>query len=130
MSIYGSLDAPSDWTHTDECAKQDGRSSAGPTLCDCGRPDAPLKYQGSHMLPSESDERDGWVDIAAIGKHVRYWRDNPNGSVSSEPEGYEPFLRFGVNGETVVLTRRNAAQIAKTLAWFLHETNGAQETSP
>ena len=39
-----------------------------------------------------------------------------------EDEAPWPFLRFGVNEETVILTRRNVEQVAKTLNWWLDAT--------
>jgi hypothetical protein len=130
MSIYGSLPAPADDEHdVENCAYYvedppgSGCFEFSGEPCDCGQADAPLVYQGSHVLPSEGDERRGYVDIACIPAHVRYWRDNPNAPVESEPNGPpEPFLRFGVNEGTVVLTRRNVEQVHETLAWWLEAT--------
>lgn len=126
MSIYGSWAAPADDEHADDCArweKHDNVWEISDRPCDCGQPDAPLVYQGSHVLPSESDQRGGYVDIASIGTHVRFWRDNPDAPTASEPEGHEPFLRFGVNEGTVVLTRRNVEMVAASLNEWLELTS-------
>lgn len=131
MSIYGSLPAPCDDEHADDCGawdKSDGVWSLSKRPCTCGQPDAPLVYQGSHVLPSDDDKRGGWVDIACIGAHVRFWRENPDASTDDEPDwpNVEPFLRFGVNSETVVLTQRNVEQIAATLnEWLAARSLGA-----
>lgn len=124
MSIYGSLPAPSDDEHVDGCAcyveTEPSVFEANDHDCDCGQPDAPLVYQGSHVLPSETDERGGFVDIASIAAGVRYWRDNPDATIDTEPDGLvEPFLRFGVNEGTVVLTRRHVEEIVGTLTEWL-----------
>lgn len=123
MSIYGSLNAPDDLDHEDGCAcyveKPPGSGcwefSGEP--CDCGQPDAPLVYRGSHVLPSDNDERGGWVDIASIPYHItRDGRDDRD-----ESEGPWPYLRFGVNTETVVLTPRHVATIHAELGgWLSH----------
>lgn len=127
MSIYASLAAPDGEEHTDDCARwdksEDGCWEISDRPCDCGQPDAPLVYQGSHVLPSDDDERGGWVDIALIPGHVRVYRDNPDADSAGEDDWPpEPFLRFGVNGETVVLTRRNATEVAATLNDWLERT--------
>lgn len=117
MSIYGSLAAP-DEDHVEECG---GWKETAPQTfewvgpCDCGLPDTPLVYQGSHIFPGDSDERGGWVDLAMIDGHItRDGRDDA-------PEGGKPwpYLRFGVNQETVVLTRRNVEQVAASLNEWL-----------
>lgn len=105
MSIYASLPAPSDDGHKDAY-------------------EVPLVYQGSHHLPSEDDERGGWVDLALIPGHVRYWRDNPGAPEETEPDDAppDPYLRFGVNNETVVLTRRQVELVHETLTEWLIAT--------
>lgn len=107
MSIYGSLPAPGDDEHTDECARwvKNGDMWMALYPCDCGQPDAPLVYHGSQHWPAETDERGGYVDIAAP---VSFDDDCPN-----------PFLRFGVNDSTVVLTLRNVRQVAASLNEWL-----------
>lgn len=126
MSIYGSLEAPCDDLHDDDCARWEKHGNVweiSDRPCDCGQPDAPLVYQGSHILPEETDERGGYVDIAMISPHVRFWRDNPDAPTSWEPDidtaPAEPFLRFGVNESTVVLTRRNVEMVHASLTEWL-----------
>ena len=123
MSIFSSLAAPSDDQHSDECAIWDKRVDAdGETWeisdrpCDCGQPDAPLVYQGSHVLPAVGDPRGGDVDLALIPGHItRDERDDGDGTVPW------PYLRLGVNGETVILTRRHVSMILTELSgWLEH----------
>lgn len=127
MSIFASMQAPCDRDHTDECALWDKTEpdswefSGRP--CDCGQPGAPIVYKGSHVLPEETDERGGWVDIALIPPHVRYWRENPDAPTHTEPDTDthppEPFLRWGVNNDTVILTREQVKEIHAELTWWL-----------
>jgi hypothetical protein len=78
-------------------------------------------YQGSHVLPAESDERGGWVDIALIPSHItRDGRDD-----QPEDEAPWPYLRLGVNEQTVILTRRNVQEIHESLSWWLSHTGGS-----
>lgn len=118
VSIYGSLPAPNDDEHEDSCVRWDKRDNCWEISnrpCDCGQPDAPLVYHGSHVLPSEDGERGGSVDLALIPSHItRDGRDD-----QPEDEKPWPFLRFGVNEETVVLTLRNVRQIHETLTEWL-----------
>lgn len=119
MSIYGSLPAPNDDDHLDDCGlwdKHDGCWQRSDRPCTCGQPDAPLVYQGSHVLPSETDKRGGYVDIASIAGFItRDGRDESDLDYDT-PWSY---LRFGVNGETVILTERNVRQVADTLNEWL-----------
>ena len=87
--------------------------------------DAPIIYQGSHVIPAESDPRGGSVDLSAIPGHVRFWRENPDAPIEDEPEGkVEPYLRLGVqdhqgNRAVVILTARQAARLKGTLTDWL-----------
>lgn len=123
MSIFSSLGAPNDDEHEDNCTiwtKNDGIWDIEEgAVCSCGRPDAPIVYQGSHILPSQDDERGGHVDIALIPSHItRDGRDD-----RPEDEAPWPFLRMGVNSETVILTRRNVLEIVESLTYWLGEVN-------
>lgn len=129
MSIFASWGAPSDDEHTDDCARweKDGDMwDISDRPCDCGQPDSPLVYAGSHILPSEEDPRGGWVDIASIPSHItRDGRDD-----RPEDEAPWPFLRFGVNEGTVILTRRNVEQVAEALNEWLASTTDELGSSP
>lgn len=126
MSIYASLPAPSDdhsercamWVETDtECFELVG------TECTCKLRGAPLVYQRSHVLPEMDHPRGGSVDLALIPGHVRWYRDHP-GQINEMEDDLppEPFLRFGVNGETVVLDRLGVERVFLTLADWLEDT--------
>lgn len=101
--------------------------------CDCGQPRAPIVYQGSHVMPSLDDARAGWVDLAIVLPHVRFWREHPNAEPKDEPDSdthpIEPFLRFGVNGEAVILTRAHVEQIIEELRWFMRKSRPLREVS-
>lgn len=86
--------------------------------------DAPIVYQGSHVLPDEAHARGGNVGLALIPAHVRFWRDNPDANPEDEPSGPpEPFVRLDVEGEdgTVVLTKRQATRLRDALSTWLAE---------
>lgn len=121
MSIFASLAAPDDSEHEAGCAfyiLRDGCYEISGKPCDCGQPRAPLVYQGSHHLPSEFDPRGGTVDLALIPSHItRDGRDD-----KPEDEAPWPYLRFGVNEGTVILTRENVQQVYETLGWWLEAT--------
>lgn len=93
--------------------------------------DAPIVYEGSHVLPSDDAPRGGSVDVAAIPDHIsRDGRDDaPEGalkdwlrlSVDSEPsqeqhEG-EPYVSGG--RAVVVLTRSQVERLRDTLTEWL-----------
>ena len=127
MSIFASMAAPADDEHEDDCAHWDKTDPESWEIsgkpCSCGEPNAPLVYRGSHVLPSSSDERGGHVDLALIPAHVRYWRENPNAPIETEPDfPPEPYLRFGVNEGTVILERHHVEQIVSELSWWLNAT--------
>lgn len=95
--------------------------------------DAPIIYQGSHVLPEMSDARGGSVDLAYIPEHVRFWRENPDASVEDEPYDIpDPYLRLGVHAHddtyhgggdaTVLLTVRQATRLRDSLSWWLKAT--------
>lgn len=126
MSIYGSLWAPDDAEHAEDCAVytevEPGVFEFSGQPCDCGQPDAPLAYQGSHVLPHPNNPRGGTVDIACIPDHIT--RDDHPYGAEGQPK---PFLRLGVSGgiasepNTVVLTREHVARIHRELSDWLRE---------
>jgi hypothetical protein len=87
--------------------------------------DAPIIYQGSHILPDEdNDPRGGSVDLALVPQHItRDGRDN-----GDTPW---PYLRLGVDAAdstyggggsaTVVLTQRQARRLRDALSQWLKE---------
>jgi hypothetical protein len=126
VSIYASLDAPDD-DHTTECGvyvetspgcfdfDEDGE-------CTCGLLTAPIVYQGSHILPAMTDERDGHVDLALIPGHIE--RDGRERETPDEDTPW-PYLRFGVNGETVVLDVAGVERVHASLDhWLRRVTPG------
>lgn len=131
MSIYASLHAPND-LHADTCAVWRERPDDPGVLewsgepCDCGLPEAPIVYQGSHVLPSDDDERGGHVDIAAIPGHIdRAGRPPTNPDDEFTP--YHPWLRLSVwevveGSATVVLDRRGVELLYRTLGEWLEGT--------
>ncbi len=81
--------------------------------------DAPIVYQGSHVVPDDTDERGGSVDLACLPGHItRDARDDGDGPGL-------PYLRLGVqvaaglDPATVILTERQARRLHETLGEWL-----------
>jgi len=135
MSIYASLYAPEDW-HAETCAYWVETPPSSGCLepgreedCTCKKLHAPIVYKGSHVLPSMDDERGGSVDLALIPGFIqREGRDaeRPDNDESSDFPAW-PFLRFGVNGEAVVLDRAGVELVARQLNdWLAHVDGGGE----
>jgi hypothetical protein len=84
--------------------------------CTCGS--TPIRYRGSHIFPSDSDERAGGLDLGAIPRHLtRNGRDNG-------PEcGWHKWLRVsmhdGDNHGAAVLTLKQVEKLRDALnAWI------------
>lgn len=93
--------------------------------------DAPIVYEGSHVLPADDDRRGGSVEVAAIPDDItREGRDDaPEGALkdwlrlsvdsldSIETYRGAPYVEGG--SATVVLTRNQVERLADTLtAWL------------
>lgn len=86
--------------------------------CDCGQPKSPLLYQGSHVLPSNDDERGGWLDVAGIPDYItRDGRDDAHGT------GLKDWLRLIMGDQdgkaTLVLTRQQVQELRDVLTLWL-----------
>jgi hypothetical protein len=83
----------------------------------------PLKYQGSHVMPTEDDHRDGSVFLCAIPAFVPYNR----AGVEDYPDGVEdqvlPWLRLSVNAETVLLDASQVREVHETLGQWLERSS-------
>lgn len=80
--------------------------------------DPPYRYQGSHILPSEGDPRDGVVQLAEVPSHItRDGRDD-------QPEDGVPWpwLRLSVNQVDAVLSRSQARQVYESIGAWLEQT--------
>ena len=92
---------------------------------------APLAYGGSAVLPQADDERKGSFSVCAIPAHVRFNRERKEGP---EPEGWEPYVRVGIQQETlgegydVVLDEDQVRALHATLgAWLEVRSDGRGE---
>lgn len=81
-----------------------------PCTCFCG----PIKYQGSHVFPSDDDPRGGQFHVAYIPGYIR--RD---GRDVVDDDGVWPWLRVSVNGETVILGREQVRAVYADLHEWL-----------
>lgn len=79
---------------------------------------SPYVYEASHVLPEPDGERGGHIDVAALSRFVRYYREHPRGK--DEPDGVEPWLRLGVNDATVILDASQVRALHATLAEWLN----------
>jgi hypothetical protein len=88
---------------------------------------APIRYQGSHVLPTDDDDREGMVLLCAIPAFIPHnlaGEDYPD-----ELDEVLPWLRLTVNQEAVVLDRDQVRQMHAMLAdWLYGETDDQQET--
>lgn len=137
MSIYATWLVLGGGEHEDGCAIYAEEPPGSGTLefsgrpCSCGTPRAPLVYEGSHVLPADTDRRGGEVQVAAIPDFIE--RD---GRVDARGSGLKDWLRLSVasdasslmrKGEpyvpggraTVVLTRPLVEELRDTLTLWL-----------
>jgi len=76
---------------------------------------SPWVYQGSHHLPSITDERRGCVEVAGIPDFIT--RDGED-----EGTSLNDWLRLSVNDCTVVLNRSQVTELCATLIdWYFRE---------
>lgn len=89
---------------------------------DDGDGPAPIIYQGSHVLPDDSDQRGGTLDLGVIpGWIERPGRPATNNQGRAVP--LHPWLRITINDESVVLDRAQVAALTGHLReWLLWTT--------
>jgi hypothetical protein len=129
MSIYVTTVAIADDDHAAHCAQWELIAGFNATYhlddtraCTC-QP-GPLAYQGSHILPADTDPRGGHFDLGAIPGFIT--RDGRPPLSDLEDWPYHPWLRVSVNQETVVLTRAQVEQVHTELGRWLNHTGGDQ----
>lgn len=87
--------------------------------CSCGT--GPLRYQGSHVLPSEADPHGGTIHASHIPGFIT--RDGRCLSTDDEDYPVWPYLRVGVGDDEasamVVLTRARVEELRDYLAGWL-----------
>lgn len=84
--------------------------------------DPPYGYQGSHVLPSEDDPRDGgWaLQLAGVPSHItRDGRDD-------QPEDGKPWpwMRLSLHDEDAVLHARQVREIWEVMGAWLEQVEG------
>ena len=120
MSVWATFWAADGADHTDGCRiwrKRDGVWEMGhPRSCSCGQPSAPIRYQGSHVLPDDGDQRGGSVQLALVPSHItRDGRDD-------QPDNGRPYpyVRVSVGAEDAILDEQGAAAMHRALGdWLL-----------
>jgi hypothetical protein len=82
----------------------------------------PYAYQGSHVLPSEGDARDGVVQLAEIPSHItRDGRDD-----QPEDGAPWPWLRLSVNQADTVLDHAQVRGLWEVMGAWLEQAGGAR----
>jgi len=82
----------------------------------------PYAYQGSHILPAGTDERDGVVQLAEIPSHItRDGRDD-----QPEDGAPWPWLRLSVNQADAVLERAQVQAMWEPMGAWLEQTGGGR----
>jgi hypothetical protein len=89
-----------------------------PCICQCG----PIIYQGSHILPADTDPRDGYFSLAEIPGHIE--RDGRGARDEDTPW---PWLRASLNGEDVVLDHAQVVELHRYLGDWLERTEDGRE---
>lgn len=125
MSVWATF-----WSADDEHARacavwesiSDHAVKIGNGPCTCRLRDAPIAYQGSHVLPDEDDQRGGYVGLALVPSHItRDGRDD-------QPDDGQPypFVRLSVGQEDAVLDEQQAAAMHQALGEWLKERKAEQ----
>ena len=126
MSIYCSI-FDFDSEHSKKCARMSKHKSIRGVWdydeskpCTCGT--APILYQGSHILPSNKDQRKGDIGIAAIPDHItRDGRDD-----HPEEGKWYPWLRVHLWGgfqDSLVLDYKQVAAFHAALGNWLERAD-------
>ena len=90
---------------------------------------APVRYDGSHVVPGESSARCGWLEVGVVPNHVLARRAGVTGEAPEDLAAFKaPFLRLGVGATglleegpqaTVVLDQAQVRALADALtAWL------------
>jgi hypothetical protein len=124
MSIYATTVMIDDDEHDPGCAQLvavPGTAAmltldpAQPCTCAAG----PIAYQGSHILPADTDPRAGTFDLGAIPGFITGLDRPALHDGDGEDWPYHPWLRVSVNAETVVLDRRQVERVREELDRWL-----------
>jgi hypothetical protein len=128
VSVWGTIWVADSGDHASECGRWKPLGKTAPHTwsfeldetrpCTCGQPGSPIRYWGSHVLPSEEDERGGSVQLAEVPGHItRDGRDDgPDDGVTPWP-----YLRLSVGQEDVVLDEALARSLWEALGGWLEQ---------
>jgi hypothetical protein len=132
VSVWATFWEATDDDHTDQCRiwlKRDGIwERRNRRACSCGQPTAPIRYQGSHILPSEDDERAGVVSLALVPSHItRDGRDDgPDDAVTPWP-----YVRVSVGTEDAILDEQGVAAMYRQLGeWLMARNTRTEPAAP
>ena len=128
MSVWGTFWTADSDDHASECGRWKPLGKTGPHSwsseldetrpCTCGQPGSPIRYRGSHVLPSGDDERGGELSLAEVPGHVtRDGRDDgPEDGVTPWP-----FVRLSLGVEDAVLDEALARSLRDALDGWLEQ---------
>ncbi len=88
-----------------------------PCTCQAG----PLRYQGSHVLPSDDDPRGGCVEVGMIPGFIEREGRVLDGAGPDDLPCW-PWMRLSVHEGTAVLTRTQVAEIHAYFGEWLNNT--------
>jgi len=126
VSVWGTIWNADGTDHTDTCAiwvqvAERTRELNRGRACTCGCPGAPIIYRGSHLLPSDTDQRGGHVSLAEVPGHVtRDGRDDG----PDDAWGVWPWLRLSVGQEDAVLDEALVRSLRDALDGWLTARGG------
>lgn len=84
---------------------------------DNGEHGPPYAYQGSHILPSEDDLRDGIVQLAEVPSHItRDGRDD-----QPEDGAPWPWMRLSVNESDSILHAKQVREMWESMGAWLEQ---------
>lgn len=123
MSIYCSLFGVG---NSDRHKRKCRYDILGDDPCICG--ECPIVYQGSNVLPANTDMRHGEIGISGIPPHISRSRRERKGDT------WHPWLRFhlcvgkkNASRDTVILSKKQVANLRDALTNWLESTEQASE---
>lgn len=137
MSVWGTFWSADQDDHTNECGQWVPLGKTGAhewsyqldhsRPCSCGQPGSPIVYRGSHILPADTDQRGGVLQLAEIPSYItRDGRDDgPDDAVTPWP-----YLRLSIGQEDTVLDERLVEALHGALGEWLTARTATQAGEP
>lgn len=126
MSVWGTI-WWADEDHPEDCGiwvRHEHHLEMGDGPCTCGLRNAPIVYQGSHILPAATDPRGSSVSLAEVPGHIT--RDGRDDGPEDET-GVWPWLRLSVGQADVVLDEQLVVSLHQALGEWLEARRAQAE---